>query len=101
MHFQVLSEGERGLLGVGYAPARVLAVVDESALDQARDESAAAAQAREVVERIALELGIDCRVDVREDDDAITVTCGGDDLGLLIGKPGQTIDAIQYLARPA
>ena len=97
VHFQVLSEGERGLLGVGYAPARVLAVVDESALDQARDESAAAAQAREVVERIALELGIDCRVDVREDDDAITVTCGGDDLGLLIGKHGQTIDAIQYL----
>ena len=31
VRFQVVSEGERGLLGVGYTPARVLASVDASA----------------------------------------------------------------------
>jgi spoIIIJ-associated protein len=98
VRFQVLSEGERGLLGVGYAPARVLAVVDEGVATEPRDESEAGAQAREVVERIADAIGVRCRIDVREDDETISVTCGGAELGLLIGKHGQTIDAIQYLA---
>ena len=96
VRFQVLSEGERGLLGVGYAPARVLASLDAAAA-QPRDESPAAAEARAVVTRIADAIVDGCRVDVREDETSITVTCGGDDLGLLIGKHGQTIDAIQYL----
>ena len=30
VHFQVVSEGERGLLGVGYTPARVIASVSVS-----------------------------------------------------------------------
>jgi spoIIIJ-associated protein len=97
VRFQVLSEGERGLLGVGYAPARVLAVVDD-VVAEPREESEAAAQVREVVERIADTIGVRCHVDIREDEEAIRVTCGGAELGLLIGKHGQTIDAIQYLA---
>jgi spoIIIJ-associated protein len=98
VQFQVLTEGERGLLGVGYMPARVVAVVDESAAPELRDESAQASQARELVERVAAGIGVRCRVDVREDEEAIHVVCGGTELGLLIGKHGQTIDAIQYLA---
>ena len=98
VRFQVISEGERGLLGVGYAPARVLAVVDEVTAAEPRDESEAAAEAREIVERVASAIGVQCRIDVREDEDTVLVTCGGAELGLLIGKHGQTIDAIQYLA---
>jgi spoIIIJ-associated protein len=101
VRFQVISEGERGLLGVGYAPARVVAVVDEASVGVPVDESDAAAQARELVRRVAEGIGVQCRIDVREDDDAIHVTCGGPELGLLIGKHGQTIDAIQYLANAA
>jgi spoIIIJ-associated protein len=98
VRFQVLTEGERGLLGVGYAPARVLASVDPDAAGPPREESEQAALAREVVERIAAGIGVDCRVDVREDEETVLVTCGGEELGLLIGKHGQTIDAVQYLA---
>jgi spoIIIJ-associated protein len=98
VRFQVLTEGERGLLGVGFTPARVVAVVDESAVPEPRDESPQAAQARELVERVAEGIGVRCRIDVREEDEAIHVVCGGAELGLLIGKHGQTIDAIQYLA---
>ena len=101
VRFQVISEGERGLLGVGYAPARVLAVVDEPALDAPVDESDAAARSRELVRRVVEGIGVQCRIDVREDAEAIHVTCGGPELGLLIGKHGQTIDAIQYLANAA
>jgi len=97
VQFQVVSEGERGLLGVGYLPARVVAAIDQDAVVDT-DESEEAARARELVERIATGIGVAGRVSVREDDEAIHVTCSGDELGLFIGKHGQTIDAIQYLA---
>ncbi len=96
VRFQVVSEGERGLLGVGYAPARVIAVLEE--MPEPLEETDQLRQAREIVEAIVAGLGVHCRVDAREDVDTLTVTCSGSDLGLLIGKHGQTIDAIQYLA---
>jgi spoIIIJ-associated protein len=97
VRFEVVSEGERGLLGVGYAPARVVAMLEESAVSEPADESELAAEIRSLVERIASTLGVSCRVDVRETEDGLTVTCIAADLGVLIGRHGQTIDAIQYL----
>jgi spoIIIJ-associated protein len=98
VRFEVVTEGERGLLGVGYAPARVLASVPADALDAAGlDESPLAAEARTLVLRVTAALGVEGRVDVVEDDLTITVTCSGEDVALLIGRHGQTIDAVQYL----
>jgi spoIIIJ-associated protein len=102
--FQVVSEGERGLLGVGYTPARVVASVDAVAPPPprpARDESALEERVRTLVERVVGAMGIDATVDVRESDDEVLVTCTGGDLGLLIGKHGQTIDALQQVANAA
>jgi spoIIIJ-associated protein len=104
VRFQVVSEGERGLLGVGFAPARVVATVEAAQVaadDVGVPESEAAAEARELVDRVLHSLGVSARVEVREDDDSVTVACLGHDLGLLIGRHGQTIDAIQYLANAA
>jgi spoIIIJ-associated protein len=99
VRFQVVSEGERGILGVGYSPARVIAVVESDGAGEApsADESQAAALVREVIMRITSGLGISCRLEIVEEGDSILATCTGRDLGLLIGRHGQTIDAIQYL----
>jgi len=98
VHFEVVTEGERGLLGVGYAPARVVAHLPAEAADAIElDESELATEARLLMARVVDALGIDGRVDVHEDDDAITLTCSGADVALLIGRHGQTIDAVQYL----
>ena len=98
VRFQVVSEGERGLLGVGYTPARVLATLAADASPRAPiDESELAAEVRSLIERIATAIGVAGRVDVHEDDHTITVTCTGPELGMLIGRHGQTIDAVQYL----
>ena len=106
VHFQVVSEGERGLLGVGYTPARVIATVAVTDIAEppstARaDESELATRMRELVETVIGAMGITARVDVHETDDGVLVTCTGGDLGLLIGKHGQTIDALQYVANAA
>lgn len=60
--------------------------------------SDAASRVRELLERISSEAAVDARVDVHEDDDGVFGEFVGDDLGLLIGHHGQTIDAIQHLA---
>ena len=98
VHFEVVTEGERGLLGVGYAPARVVAHLPaEAAAAIELDESELATEARLLFTRVVDALGVDGRVDVREDDESITLTCSGADVALLIGRHGQTIDAVQYL----
>jgi spoIIIJ-associated protein len=60
--------------------------------------SEAAVRVRELMQRLAAEAGVDVEVAVREDDDGVTAEFVGDELGLLIGHHGQTIDAIQHLA---
>jgi spoIIIJ-associated protein len=124
VEFQVVSEGERGLLGVGAQPAKVIAVATAAALGSTaaagRDEASAAGSAlaagrprdatprpgesedaavlRTLLELAGDAIGTGFDVSVREDDATIALTCSGPDLGLLIGKHGQTIDALQYLS---
>ena len=98
VRFQVVSEGERGLLGVGYAPARVIASIDADAVGKESElDSDLAGQVRDLLERITSGIGVRCRIEIEEDEDVLTASCSGSNLGLLIGKHGQTIDAIQYI----
>ncbi|HVD12398.1 MAG TPA: RNA-binding cell elongation regulator Jag/EloR [Gaiellaceae bacterium] len=102
VRFQVVSEGERGLLGVGYAPARVVASVEATAVTEAPEpapveEGELPAEVREVLERIREAIGVQARLEIREGEEILTATFVGSELGLVIGKHGQTIDAIQYL----
>ena len=100
VRFAVVSEGERGLLGVGYAPAKVIASVSNPVATEVAEEEpgSPAALLRELVEQIAKGLDAPVAVSIREDDESLVATLTGPDLGLVIGKHGQTIDAIQYLA---
>ena len=100
VRFAVISEGERGLLGVGFTPARVIASVSSGVAVPVADEEpgSPAARLRELIERIATALGSPVAVTIREDEETMLATLTGPDLGLVIGKHGQTIDAIQYLA---
>jgi spoIIIJ-associated protein len=101
VRFQVVSEGERGLLGVGYTPARVVATAvrpSETVAAASPALEGEAALARELLERVVHALGVDARIDVVEEDEEVVATVTGGDLGVLIGRHGQMIDALQYLA---
>jgi spoIIIJ-associated protein len=115
IEFQVVSEGERGLLGVGYEPARVIAIltdvpppapasepaIETDAAAPADADSLVAGRLREMLDAVLRGTGLDARVDIRHEGREVTATLSGDDLGLLIGRHGQTIDALQYLANAA
>lgn len=102
VRFQVVSEGERGLLGVGFTPAQVIATAQaaEAATEKltAERDAAPPGAPHEIVERIAAAIGANVSIAARERDGVVTVTASGADVALFIGKHGQTIDAIQYLA---
>jgi spoIIIJ-associated protein len=105
VRFEVVTEGERGLLGVGYTPARVMAAAAAPAAQPAAQPTAAAedlgddeSAVRELLERVAAAVSASCTVTLTSRDDQLVATLGGADLGLLIGRHGQTIDALQYLA---
>jgi spoIIIJ-associated protein len=103
VQFEVVAEGERGILGVGYEPARVIAHLPAEAAaaaattEPAGEASGQAGEARLLVAQIVETLGVDADAVARDEPEAIVVTCSGPDVGLLIGRHGQTIDAIQYL----
>ena len=99
-----MSEGQRGLLGVGYEPARVVASFDGDgvAADVEPDLRSTRATTRRCCASSSrgspIEIGVQCSIEIDESGDEILVTCSGRELGMLIGRHGQTIDAIQYLA---
>ena len=110
--FQVISEGQRGLLGVGTSPARVVASFDPSTLPppapappaerpSGGGDSGPAALVHDLLAEIARALGAECRIDVEERDGSIAASVTGPDVAVLIGKHGKTIDAIQYLVGAA
>jgi spoIIIJ-associated protein len=56
---------------------------------------------RALLERVVEELGLDASVSVEEGDEEIHADVDGEDVGLLIGRHGQTIDAVQLLCYQA
>ena len=105
VRFQVVTEGERGLLGVGYEPARVIASLAEERRPVASRRPRRRATARAPTRRTCASSSSGSPRDRRPlhgrdrgDDEEIRAVCEGDELGMLIGRHGQTIDAIQYLA---
>ena len=57
-----------------------------------------AERVREVLQTLGDAMGLEAEVHVEENEDGIRGVLEGDDLGLFIGRHGQTIDAVQHLA---
>jgi spoIIIJ-associated protein len=84
----------------GDTPARVSGEVDVDAWEEVADlvPDEPAERVRAVVARVVQGFGLHATVDIEETEEDITATVNGDDLGLLIGKHGATIDAVQHIA---
>jgi spoIIIJ-associated protein len=94
VRFEVVAEPE------AEGTARVRAEVDEDAWRDVAETipEEPGERVRALVGRVVHELGLRATVDIEETEDEIRATVNGDELGLLIGKHGTTIDAVQHLA---
>jgi spoIIIJ-associated protein len=67
--------------------------------DDPAEELEPAAALEELLEEIVDGLGLDVEIEVRETDGVLSGSLQGEDVGLFIGRRGQTIDAVQHLAQ--
>jgi spoIIIJ-associated protein len=99
IEFVVVEEGSKGgFLGRGKSEARVEASVLPGDARVDGETPPGAEMLREFVQRTVDLIGIEASVDAGETDDVLHANVRGDDLGLLIGRHGATIDALQYIA---
>ncbi len=109
LNIEILSEGSSGLLGfLGAKKARIKARVlsidigmnnspgEEPEKSMEADENITL-EAKAFIEGLLARIGLDFPVEAEENGDYIILNIQGDGDGLLIGRGGQTLDAIQYL----
>jgi spoIIIJ-associated protein len=115
LNIEIISDGTTGFLGLGSKKARIKAsrmsidmgieaeqieaAAQKTPSDEAEESSSMAA--KRLLEGILARMKLDCPVTVEETSDTIILNIKGDGGGLLIGKRGQNLDAIQYIVSKA
>ena len=92
LDYSVIEEGSNGFLGIGSRPAVIKARVLEVELST---EDLAKKFLSDVFAAMQLEVVI--TLDYKEAERELSIDLSGDDMGVLIGKRGQTLDSLQYL----
>ncbi|MDM8000605.1 MAG: RNA-binding cell elongation regulator Jag/EloR [Dehalococcoidia bacterium] len=101
----VLNKGRLGFLGMGAEDAVVkLTPLLEPTRKESDLPSAAKAALEEILRRMNVEARVELRTDVQQDEGESSVTpialdVSGEDLGILIGRRGETLAALQYILR--
>ena len=87
--YEVVDKGSAGFLGIGAKPAVIKAGKQETIEDKARD----------FLNRVfeAMNLPVTIEISYDEEEKEMSINLVGDDMGILIGKRGQTLDSLQYL----
>lgn len=92
VQIEILDEGNKGFLGIlGSKQAKVRVELIEK--PEANKLEAALEFTRELLSK----MGISAEVQGEEDSESIKLQIDGDDLGILIGRRGQTLDSLQYI----
>jgi spoIIIJ-associated protein len=91
LEIEILSVGSPGIFGLGGKKARIRASKREE------PEEDLVPRAREILEQVLMKMREPARVSASQEEDRINLLIATDDAGLLIGKQGQTLDALQYL----
>lgn len=92
LDYKIIEEGSSGFLGIGSKPAVIQAAVKDQKLGV---EEVTKNFLRDVFEAMNMEVAVDIKYD--EDGRTMDIDLAGDEMGVLIGKRGQTLDSLQYL----
>ncbi len=87
LEIEVIDEGSKGVFGWGNKFARVKAILKNDAEDITD----------EIIQKILSYLDLTGEIEKEQDGDVLRLNIIGGDMGILIGKKGQTLDALQFL----
>lgn len=92
LEYEVISEGSNGFLGIGSKPAVIKA--KEKVLEITTED-----KAKQFLKEVfaAMKLTVVVTTKYNEVEKNLDIDLAGDDMGVLIGKRGQTLDSLQYL----
>ena len=90
LDYEVVEEGSSGFLGIGAKPAVIKAAVKKSSV-----EEVARVFLNDVFQAMNMEVAIDIKYN--EEEKSMDIELSGNEMGVLIGKRGQTLDSLQYL----
>lgn len=93
IEFEIIEKGSSGFLGIGSKNAVIKAWKKFTVEDNVRDFLSKVFH--------AMDMEVEVQIQVNEDSKQIDVELKGDDMGVLIGKRGQTLDSLQYLTNLA
>ena len=93
IEYEVVEKGSSGILGIGRKDAVI----------KVRKKYSPEDDAREFLENVfkAMKLEVEIIIDKDEESNTLNIDLKGDDMGVLIGKRGQTLDSLQYLTNLA
>lgn len=89
LEVEVIDEGSTGFLGFNAKPAKIKARVKSNVTDKAKEFLGDVFAAMKLV--------VVVNVNYNEEDRTMDIDLSGDEMGVLIGKRGQTLDSLQYL----
>ena len=92
LEYEVIEEGSSGFLGIGSKPAMIKAAVK---IIEVSLEDRAKTFLNDVFSAMDMDVVVD--VDYNEKERSMDIELSGDEMGVLIGKRGQTLDSLQYL----
>lgn len=89
LEYDVIEKGSTGFLGLGSKPARI----------RARKILDTKGKVEEFLNQVfhAMQLQVEIHMDENLEENTLNIDLVGDDMGVLIGKRGQTLDSLQYL----
>ena len=92
LEYEVLEEGSTGFLGFNAKPAKIKARIKE-------EEKTVDMVAKDFLSEVFKAMNLPVVVNIKYDDieRILDIDLSGEDMGVLIGKRGQTLDSIQYL----
>ena len=83
---EIVTEGSKGIFGLG-----------RSAVIRMSEKAASGLEADAFLNGIFERMGVPAKAEAREEEDAVRINITGDSTGVLIGRRGETLDALQYL----
>ena len=92
---EVLNKGSKGIFGLGAIEAKVRVRVLED--DFNIDSIEASSDIESYILNILSKMGIEAELDVKEEEGNLNIEISGDMMGVVIGRRGDTLDALQYL----